>query len=34
MMELNDHGIHLKVKLSALWAAVMFCDVYSDYLPA
>lgn len=28
---LHDVKIHVKFKLSALWAAVMFCYVYGDY---
>jgi Family of unknown function (DUF6326) len=28
---LDDFKIHVKVKLSALWASVMFCYVYGDY---
>jgi len=29
---LDDIKIHVKVKLSALWAAVMFCYIYGDIL--
>ena len=28
---LDDVKIHVKLKLSALWASVMFCYVYGDY---
>lgn len=28
---LQDMKIHVKLKLSALWAAVMFCYIYGDY---
>jgi len=28
---LDDIRIHVKVKLSALWASVMFCYIYADY---
>ncbi|MFM9911251.1 MAG: DUF6326 family protein [Chitinophagaceae bacterium] len=28
---LTDFTIHVKFKLSALWAAVMFCYIYGDY---
>ena len=28
---LQDIKIHVKLKLSALWAAVMFCYIYGDY---
>lgn len=28
---LHDMKVHVKVKLSALWAAVMFCYIYGDY---
>ena len=28
---LEDAKVNVKVKLSALWAAVMFCYVYGDY---
>ena len=27
---LDDKRIHVKIKLSALWAAVMFCYIYGD----
>jgi hypothetical protein len=28
---LEDIKIHVKIKLSALWASVMFCYIYADY---
>jgi hypothetical protein len=28
---LDDMKVHVKLKLSALWAAVMFCYIYGDY---
>ena len=28
---LEDYQINIKIKLSALWASVMFCYVYGDY---
>jgi hypothetical protein len=28
---LHDIKIHVKIKLSALWASVMFCYIYGDY---
>lgn len=28
---LEDFKVHVKFKLSALWAALMFCYVYGDY---
>jgi Family of unknown function (DUF6326) len=28
---LQDIKVHVKLKLSALWAAVMFCYIYGDY---
>lgn len=28
---LDDFKVHVKLKLSALWASVMFCYVYGDY---
>jgi hypothetical protein len=28
---LQDFHIHVKFKLSALWASVMFCYIYGDY---
>jgi hypothetical protein len=28
---LDDIKIHVKIKLSALWASVMFCYIYGDY---
>lgn len=28
---LDDIKVHVKLKLSALWAALMFCYVYGDY---
>jgi hypothetical protein len=30
-MPLDDLKVHVKLKLSALWAAVMFCYIYGDY---
>lgn len=27
----DDLKIHVKIKLSALWAALMFCYIYGDY---
>jgi hypothetical protein len=30
-MTLADQPVHVRVKLSALWAAVMFCYVYGDF---
>lgn len=30
--ELEDMKISVKMKLSALWAAVMFCFIYGDIL--
>lgn len=27
----NSPTVHVRVKLSALWASVMFCDIYADY---
>lgn len=30
-VELDDFKIHVKMKLSALWASVMFCYIYADY---
>lgn len=29
--DLDDLKVHVKLKLSALWAAVMFCYIYGDY---
>lgn len=29
---LDDIKVHVKTKLSALWASVMFCYLYGDYL--
>ena len=29
--ELEDAKINVKIKLSALWASVMFCYIYADY---
>ncbi len=29
--ELEDTKINVKIKLSALWASVMFCYIYADY---
>jgi hypothetical protein len=28
---LNDIKVHVRFKLSALWAALMFCYIYGDY---
>jgi Family of unknown function (DUF6326) len=28
---LEDVKVHVKLKLSALWASVMFCYIYADY---
>ena len=28
---LADINIHVKIKISALWASVMFCYIYGDY---
>jgi hypothetical protein len=28
---LDDIRIHVKMKISALWASVMFCYIYADY---
>jgi hypothetical protein len=28
---LDDMKIHVKLKMSALWASVMFCYIYADY---
>ena len=28
---LDDIKVHVKLKLSALWASVMFCYIYGDY---
>jgi hypothetical protein len=28
---LNDIKVHVKFKISALWASVMFCYIYGDY---
>ena len=28
---LDDMKVHVKLKLSALWAALMFCYIYGDY---
>lgn len=28
---LDDFKVHVKFKLSALWAALMFCYIYGDY---
>ena len=28
---LDDIKIHVKLKISALWASVMFCYIYADY---
>jgi hypothetical protein len=29
--ELDDVNVHVKIKISALWASVMFCYIYGDY---
>ncbi len=29
--ELEDPRVNVKIKLSALWACVMFCYIYADY---
>ncbi len=29
--ELDDIKVHVKVKISALWASLMFCYIYGDY---
>ena len=29
--DLDDIKIHVKLKMSALWASVMFCYIYADY---
>ncbi len=29
---LDDIKIHVKIRISALWASVMFCYIYGDYL--
>ena len=28
---LDDIKVHVKIKISALWASVMFCYIYADY---
>lgn len=28
---LDDIKVHVKIKISALWASVMFCYIYGDY---
>jgi hypothetical protein len=28
---LDDHRVHPKIRLGALWASVMFCYIYADY---
>jgi hypothetical protein len=28
---LEDAGVNVRIKLSALWASVMFCYIYADY---
>ena len=28
---LNDMKVHVRLKLSALWAAIMFCYIYGDF---
>lgn len=30
-MELEDFKVNIRIKLSALWTAVMFCYIYGDY---
>ena len=30
-MPYEDFKVHVKLKLSALWAALMFCYIYGDY---
>jgi len=30
-MKLNDTPVHVRLKLSALWASVMFCYIYGDF---
>lgn len=30
-MKLEDYKINVRIKLSALWTAVMFCYIYGDY---
>lgn len=30
-LPLADKPIHIRIKLSALWVAVMFCYIYGDY---
>src|SRR6202171_5885491 len=30
-MNLDDIKVHVKLKISALWASVMFCYIYADY---
>ena len=30
-LRLADQPIHIRIKLSALWVAVMFCYIYGDY---
>jgi hypothetical protein len=27
----DDIKVHVKVKISALWASLMFCYIYGDY---
>jgi hypothetical protein len=29
--ELDDIRVHVKIKLSALWASIVFCYIYADY---
>ncbi len=29
--DLDNGKIHVKIKMSALWASVMFCYIYADY---
>jgi hypothetical protein len=28
---LDDHKVHIKIRLAALWASVMFCYLYADF---
>lgn len=30
-LQLEDYKVHIRIKLSALWTAVMFCYLYGDY---
>jgi len=29
--QLEDHKVNVRIRLSALWTAVMFCYIYGDY---